>query len=145
MRYALNEKYQEKREWRIIMENIARTDLALERKEDVKEEIEIVVPDKLSLFMEKFLFEHMQIYASFSIKVSTFNRFAKKCCVVDKEKQISKVGSILLIHKILNDNIDKLEVLKSKAFSFSYAEEIFRTIGQLKASKIGYEEMKLFK
>ena len=108
------------------------------------EEIEIVVPDKLSLFMEKFLFEHMSINSSFSIKVSTLNRFAKKSCVVEKEKQISKIGSILLIHKILNNNIDKLSVLKSKAYSFNYAEEIFRTVGQLKASKISFEEMKLF-
>jgi len=106
--------------------------------------IEIIVPDKLSLFMEKFLFEHMNIMASFNIKVSTLNRFAKKTCVIEKEKQISKVGSILLIHKILNENFDRLEVLKNKAYSFSYAEDIFKTIGQLKASKINFDEMKKF-
>ena len=64
------------------------------------ENIEIIVPDKLSLFMEKFLFEQMNISASFKIKVSTLNRFAKKGCLISKEQQISKVGSILLIHKI---------------------------------------------
>ncbi len=108
------------------------------------EEIEIVVPDKLSLFMEKFLFEHMNMSSSFNIKVSTLNRFAKKNCFVDKDKQISKVGSIILINKILNENINNLQVLKSKAYSFSYAEDIFKTIGQLKASKITFEEMKRF-
>ena len=108
------------------------------------EEIEIVVPDKLSLFMEKFLFEHMNMSSSFNIKVSTLNRFAKKNCFVQKDKQISKVGSIILINKILNENINNLQVLKSKAYSFSYAEDIFKTIGQLKASKIGFEEMKKF-
>lgn len=113
-------------------------------KKNGEEEIEIIVPDKLSLFMEKFLFEQMGISSSFNIKVSTLNRFAKKSCVVSKEKQISKVGSILLIHKILNENIDRLEVLKSNAYSFSYAEEIFNTICQLKSSKIGFEEMQSF-
>ncbi|MBO5954601.1 MAG: PD-(D/E)XK nuclease family protein [Clostridia bacterium] len=113
-------------------------------KENEKENIEIIVPDKLSLFMEKFLFEHMGIDASFNIKVSTLNRFAKKSCFVEKEKQISKVGSILLIHKILNDNFDKLEVLRNRAYSFSYAEDIFKTITQLKASKIDWKEMKNF-
>lgn len=112
--------------------------------ENKSEEIEIIVPDKLSLFMEKFLFEHMGITASFNIKVSTLNRFAKKTVVVDKDKQISKVGSILLVHKILNDNCGNLKVLKSKLYSFSYAEDIFKTISQLKASKIGFEEMKKF-
>ena len=105
------------------------------------ERIEIVVPDKLSLFMEKFLFEQMNISASFLIKVSTLNRFAKKNCVVGVDKQISKIGSILLIHKILNENIEKFQIFNSKAYSFSYAENIFRTIGQLKASKITFEEM----
>lgn len=112
--------------------------------ENPNKEIEIIVPDKLSLFMEKFLFEHLNISASFNIKVSTLNRFAKKSCVFDRDKQISKIGSILLIHKILNENIDKLEVFKSKAYSFSYAEDIFKTIGQLKASKISFEEMQKF-
>ena len=47
------------------------------------EKVEVVVPDKLSLFMEKFLFEHMNITASFNLKVSTLNRFAKKNCFED--------------------------------------------------------------
>lgn len=113
-------------------------------KDNEGEEIEIIVPDKLSLYMEKFLFEHLNISSSFDIKISTLNRFAKRKCVIDKEKQISKTGCVLLIHKILNDNINKLTVLKSKAFSFSYAENIYQTIAQLKASKISYQEMLMF-
>lgn len=108
------------------------------------EKVEIVVPDKLSLFMEKFLFEQLNISASFNIKVSTLNRFAKKNLDVDKSKQISKVGSILLINKILNDNLEKFSIFNNKSYSFSYAENIFRTIGQLKASKITAEEMLKF-
>lgn len=106
--------------------------------------IEIVVPDKLSLFVEKFLFEKMNINASFNIRVSTLNRFAKKNCSIDTTKQISKIGSIILIHKILNDNINSFEIFQNKAYSFSYAEDIFKTISQLKASKISWEEMKQF-
>ena len=113
-------------------------------KSNKHQQLEIIVPDKLSLFMEKFLFEHMNISASFNIKVSTLNRFAKKNVYIDADKQISKVGSIILIHNILNENINKLQVLKSKAYSFSYAEEIFQTITQLKASKISVDEMKKF-
>lgn len=108
------------------------------------EDIEIIVPDKLALFMEKFLFEKLQISASFNLKVSTLNRYAKKRCVVAKENLISDVGSVLLIHKIMNDNINNLTTLKSKAYSFSYAENIMRTINQFKASKITHEEMEKF-
>lgn len=105
------------------------------------ENIEIVVPDKLSLFMERFLFEKLGLSSSFNIKVSTLNRFAKKNCTISKDKQITKIGSILLIYKILNDHSDEFGILKNKHYSFSYAEEIFSTIAQLKASKISFDEM----
>ena len=114
-------------------------------KEKVNEEIEIIVPDKLSLFMEKFLFEKMQICASFNIKVSTLNRFAKKNITISKEKQISNNGSILLVNKILNENFDKLKTLKNHRYSFAYAESIYATISQLKASRITPQEMLKFK
>jgi len=86
------------------------------------EEIEIVVPDKLSLFMEKFLFEKLNLQASFDIKVSTLNRFAKKNVQISKDKQISTNGSVLLIYKILNDNYEYFKSLKSNRYSFTYAE-----------------------
>ena len=117
---------------------------AVEFCKNKTEDIEIIVPDKLALFMEKFLFEKLQISASFNLKVSTLNRYAKRKCVVAKENLISDVGSILLIHKIMNENINNLTALKSKAYSFSYAENIMRTINQFKASKITAEEMENF-
>jgi len=109
------------------------------------EKIEIIIPDKLALFMEKFLFEKLNIKSSFNLHVSTLNRFAKRKCLVAIDNLISDVGSILLIHKILNDNINALSALKSKAYSFSYAENILKTINQFKASKITWQEMEMFK
>ena len=114
-------------------------------REHNSEDVEVIVPDKLSLFMEKFLFKNLGIESSFNLQVSTLNRFAKKSCQLNKDRVISKVGSILLIHKILNKNLDKLEILKNQTNSFSYAEDIFATLSQLKASKITFEEMKRFK
>ena len=109
-----------------------------------KENVNVIVPDKLSLFMEKFLLEKMNICSSFNIKVSTLNRFAKRSLKIDKEKTISKLGCIILVHKIMNENIQKLKELKSRAYSFTYAEEVFETISQLKASKITCEEIRRF-
>ena len=113
-------------------------------KQNDGEEVNIIVPDKLSLFMEKFLFEQLNISASFDIKINTLNRFAKRNCDVDSDKQISKTGSLLLIHRVLNENIEKFKTFRSKAYSFSYAENIFNTISQLKASKINPNEMENF-
>ena len=47
----------------------------------------IVVPDKLSLFMEKHLFESLEIRASFNLKVSTLDRLVKKDFAIDKSQQ----------------------------------------------------------
>lgn len=104
----------------------------------------IIVPDKLSLFMERYIFESLKLDVSFNLKVSTLDRFVKRNVVFEKTKQLSQLGCIILVHKILIENYDKLRVLKNKAYSFSYAEEIFNTIAQLKASKITYEEMSNF-
>lgn len=109
------------------------------------ENITIIVPDKLSLFMEKHIFETLNLKASFNIKVSTLDRLVKKDLSLDKSKQISKLGCIILVHKILMELGTQLSVLKNKTYSFSYAEEIFNTLAQLKASKITVEEMLKFK
>ena len=113
-------------------------------KKEENKEFEIIVPDKLSLFMEKFLFETLNLDASFTIKVSTLNRFAKKNVVIPKEKQISTHGSVLLIYKILNENRERFSSLKSQRYTFTYAENIYATISQLKASRIMPEEMLKF-
>lgn len=109
------------------------------------EVLNIVVPDKLSLFMEKFLFEQLNISSSFNLKVSTLNRFARKCVYFDPNKQLSKTASVLKIYKIMNQHFEEFLTIKSKAYSFSYAENILRTIMQLKASKISWQEMNDFK
>ncbi len=104
-------------------------------------EVVVLVPDKLSLFMEKFVFEQLNLTSSFDILISTLNRFAKKTLTIDKSKQISKNGSIILIHKILSENGANFKVLKSGNYNYSYAENIYATIMQLKASKITANEM----
>lgn len=111
----------------------------------LNQNITIIVPDKLSLFMEKHIFEKLNLKASFNLKVSTLDRLVKKDLALDKSKQISKLGCIVLVHKILMDLGTQLKVLKNKTYLFSYAEEIFNTLAQLKSSKITVEEMLKFK
>ncbi len=133
----------------IKLVNLVSFDQALEFvpsfcSDKLMQDINIIVPDKLSLFMEKHLFESLNISASFNLRVVTLDRLVKKNMDLPKTKQISKLGSIVLVHKILMDNSQNLSVLKNRAYSFGYAEEILNTIGQLKASKILVEEMLKF-
>ncbi|MBR1988358.1 MAG: hypothetical protein IKA36_04895, partial [Clostridia bacterium] len=110
-------------------------------KENKLQEIDIVVPDKLSLFIEKYIFDKMNIQASFNIHINTLNRYAKKNIEIDEDKKISKYASIICINKILNDHKEEFKVISNKSYSFNYAENIYDTLMQFKASKIHFEEM----
>ncbi|MCQ2555799.1 MAG: hypothetical protein MJ149_00505, partial [Clostridia bacterium] len=61
-------------------------------KTNKEKTIEVIVPDKLSMFMARFLFEKLNIKASFNIKANTLNTFVKSTLVIDKSKEISKTG-----------------------------------------------------
>ena len=100
----------------------------------------IIVPDKLSLFMERFLFESTDMEASFDIQVVTMNRFCKSLLndLNVEYKTISRIGSIMLTSKSIDET--KPEYL-SQYSSFSYASEIFNTISQIKSSNIEYNSL----
>ena len=100
----------------------------------------IIVPDKLSLFMERFLFESTDMEASFDIQVMTMNRFCKSLLndLNVEYKTISRIGSIMLTSKSIDET--KPEYL-SQYSSFSYASEIFNTISQIKSSNIEYNNL----
>lgn len=108
-------------------------------------QIDVVVPDKLSLYMEKFLFETLNIESSFDLRVCTFDRFAKANCTFDNAKTIDKIGCIMLVDRIMNENCQNLSVLTGKNYSFTYAENIYNTLAQLKASRISPDDMMKFK
>ena len=100
----------------------------------------IIVPDKLSLFMERFFFESTDMEASFDIQVMTMNRFCKSLLndLNVEYKTISRIGSIMLTSKSIDET--KPEYL-SQYSSFSYASEIFNTISQIKSSNIEYNNL----
>ena len=109
--------------------------------ENLDDEFTIIVPDKLALFMERYIFEATGIESSFNLKVVTLNRLIKRDLDVDETKKLTSIGSILLIGKILSEHGDEFNSFKAKTYSFSYAEEVFNTISQFKASNITAGEM----
>ena len=80
----------------------------------------IVVPDKLSATMEKTIFEKLDIDCSFNINVSTLNRLSKNILAETKAKYrtISKIGGIILLKKVLNENQDLIKSFKNDKHSY---------------------------
>lgn len=97
--------------------------------------IKILVPDKLSLEMEKYIFEKLQIECSFDIEITTINRFCNKHLNKNNidVNYLSKIGGIILTNKILNQQNENLKCLKKEGFSYTYSAEIYKTLSQLKS------------
>ncbi len=103
----------------------------------------VIVPDKLSATMERLIFERLNMECSFNINVSTLNRLSKNILAETKAKYrtISKIGGIILLKKVLNENKELITSFKHDKHSYQYSNEIYKTMAQLKACQLNSEEL----
>lgn len=103
----------------------------------------VIVPDKLSATMERLIFERLNMDCSFNINVSTLNRLSKNILAETKAKYrtISKIGGIILLKKVLNENKDLIVSFKNDKHSYQYSNEIYKTLAQLKACQLDSKEL----
>ena len=106
----------------------------------------VIVPDKLSATMERLIFERLNIECSFNINVSTLNRLSKNILAETKAKYrtISKIGGIILLKKVLNENKELITSFKHEKHSYQYSNEIYKTMAQLKACQLDSEELQAY-
>lgn len=107
----------------------------------------VVVPDKLSATMEQTLFQQLDIESSFNINVSTLNRLSKNILAETKAqyKTMSKIGGIILLKKVLNENKQLITSFKNDKHSYQYSNEIYKTLAQLKACQLTSDELIKYK
>lgn len=103
----------------------------------------IIVPDKLSATMERLIFEKLNIESSFNINVSTLNRLSKNILAETNAnyKTISKIGGIILLKKVLNENKELITSFKNSKHSYQYSNEIYKTLAQLKSCQLDSDEL----
>lgn len=103
----------------------------------------VVVPDKLSATMERLIFEKLDIECSFNINVSTLNRLSKNILAETKAnyRTISKIGGIILLKKLLNENKELIASFKNNNHSYQYSNEIYKTLAQLKSCQLDSNEL----
>ena len=111
------------------------------------ENICVVVPDKLSATMEQFIFEQLNIDCSFNINVCTLNRLSKNILAETNARYttISKIGGIILLKRVLNENKDLITSFKNNKHSYQYSNEIYKTLAQLKACQLSSDELIAYK
>lgn len=103
----------------------------------------VIVPETKSIIIEKELLNLSKNGAFGNVFVYSFVRLLERLNAVSKEKIVSKQALIILIRKIIYENIDKLVCYKKTAKSVGFAEKIYETIAQLKSSGVSPEDLRL--
>ena len=99
-----------------------------------------IVPDRMSVLMEKQIFETLNISSTTNVEVLTLSRLANK---IFKDKPvISKTTSCMLLQKLLKENKDKLLCFNKNQDS-DLANEIYGTIAQFKSCKVNFDDVEV--
>jgi len=104
----------------------------------------IIVPDRLSLIMEKQVFKSLNISATLNIQVMGISRLSN--FIFNKlgleNEFVNKQESVLFVRKAILNLKNKLNFFNKK-ISMGICEEIYNTIAQLKANEIMPEDLSL--
>lgn len=94
----------------------------------------VVVPDRFTLQAEKLLFEVLKLKSTFNINVVGLSSLAGKVIKESGYEELSKTEGVLLVQKIMLENKDTFCYFKKS--NSILCEEIYKTIEQMKSSKI---------
>ncbi|NCB48268.1 MAG: hypothetical protein EOM55_01365 [Clostridia bacterium] len=97
-----------------------------------------VVPDRMTVIVEKQIFERLNIESTCNIEVLTLSRLFSK--LVHNKTIISKTASCMILQKILKDEKDNLKCFNRNADA-DLAQVIFGTISQFKSCKVSFDEV----
>lgn len=100
----------------------------------------LIVPDKFSVSMEKMVFNHLNIESFCDIEVYTLTRLANE--TIAKQNVLDKTSAVMLIQKIILNNMDKFSCFARAVKDSKFATTIYETINQLKSCKISFEDLK---
>ena len=110
---------------------------------NVFEDFVVIVPETKSIIIEKELLELSTKKAFSNIFVYSFVRLIHRLGFVSSEKIVTKQTCVLLLRKIIYDNIDSLKCYKKTAKTIGFAEKMYETIAQFKSSNITVDELRL--
>lgn len=103
---------------------------------DVMSNVIVLVPEPKSIAIERELLDVSSRGAFANIFVYSFMRLLSRIGGVSESEVVSKQTCVMLIRKIILENIDKLSCYKKTAKTIGFAEKIYETIAQFKASSL---------
>lgn len=114
----------------------------LRAEKDLLSNYIVIVPETKSIIIEKELLSLSKTGAFANIFVYSFVRLLGRLGYAEKDKIISKQTAVMLIRKIIFENIDNLKCYKKTAKNISFAEKIYDTLQQFKSSEVNVEDLK---
>ena len=102
----------------------------------------VLVPETKSIIIEKELLSLSKNGAFSNIYIYSFVRLINRMGFVSPEKIVSKQTCVMLLRKIIFDNMNNLKCYQKTAKMVGFAEKIYDTIQQFKSSNITVEDLK---
>lgn len=102
----------------------------------------VIVPEPKSIAIERELLDNSKNGAFSNIFVYSFVRLLSRIGGIEEQEMVSKQTCVMMLRKIILDNIDKLVCYKKTARTIGFAEKIYDTIQQFKSSSYSLEDVK---
>lgn len=103
----------------------------------------VIVPETKSIIIEKELLNLSSRGSFANVYVYSFVRLLDRLGGFDPEKFVGKQACVMLLRKIIYDNISKLSCYKKTAKTIGFAEKMYETIAQLKSSEVSAKDLEL--
>ena len=111
-------------------------------EENLFDNFVVIVPETKSIIIEKELLALSKNGAFANIYVYSFVRLISRLGFVAPEKIVSKQTAVMMLRKIIFDNMQNLKCYQKAAKTIGFAEKIYDTIQQFKSSNITFEDLK---
>ena len=101
----------------------------------------VIAPDRFTLSQEKEIYDTLGLRGSFNIDVLSFSKFAAKLAY-SKRRFLTKEGAVMLMKKIMMENMDIFTYYDKLSVSPGFAKQMFAVIASLRTSGITPQMLK---
>lgn len=116
----------------------------IDKTKDISKDNIIICPDSFSLLLEKKIFECLEIECMMNIKVLGISKLFNLLSIDTNLIPLTAFESAMIVRKIILENKNCFQSFKSEKVSFGFCDEVYKTIAQLKANKVGFEDLKKY-
>ena len=105
-------------------------------EQNIQNNVIVIVPEPKSIAIEREILDKLSSGATMNVFIYSFMRLLSRIGDIKEQEIVSKQTCVMILRKIILENIDKLSCYKKTAKTIGFAEKIYETIAQFKASSL---------